>query len=51
MGYIKSTVTFSYTDNEPMLLPVLVVPATKYSDQVPVIVKTDIPIFFQRFDN
>ena len=41
-GYFEAEISMSYVDHEPVTAPVLVVPTTGYSDQVPLIVGTNI---------
>ena len=42
IDYFEAEVCIPESENEPAIIPILVVPVTKYSGQVPIIVGTNI---------
>ena len=47
LGYIEAQVSMFDIDNDPLTVPVLVVPTTRFSGQVPIIVSTNIIAAFR----
>ena len=47
LGYIEAQVSMFDIDNDPLTVPVLVVPTTRFSGQVPIIVGTNIIAAFR----